>query len=75
MALGHSQPHNQSVPGVKWLLREAEHLTKSKAEVENEWIYTSTSPHDFMISIGINIRSCWKKWLREGYVGKYDIAF
>jgi len=71
----HSQPHTQSRPGVKWLVREVDHLTQSKAEMENKWIYISTFPHDFMLSIEINFRSCWKKWLGEVYIGIYDIAF
>jgi len=58
-ALGHSQLHTQFVPGVKWLVREVDHLTQSKAEVENEWICTSTFPYDVMLSIEINFRSCW----------------
>jgi hypothetical protein len=33
------------VGGVKWLGREPDHSPRASAEVENDWSYTSASPH------------------------------
>jgi hypothetical protein len=41
-------------PGVKWLLREADHLPTSTVKVKNGWSYTSTPPRKFMVRTGTN---------------------
>jgi hypothetical protein len=43
LALSHTQPPRQSVPGVKWPGREADHSPPSSAEIMNAWSYISTS--------------------------------
>jgi hypothetical protein len=53
-ALGSIQRPSQWVqgalsPGVKRQGREADHSPPISAEVKTKWIYTSTSPYDFMV--------------------------
>jgi hypothetical protein len=35
-------------PGIKRLVREADHSRPASAEVKKMWIYTSTAPYAFM---------------------------
>jgi hypothetical protein len=52
--LGPSKPPFQWVPGalspgIKRLVREADHSPPASAEVKKTWIYTSTPPYVFMV--------------------------
>ena len=42
--------------GIKWGRREADHKSPSCAEVKNEWSYTYTHLHTFMVCIGTVLR-------------------